>query len=97
MAPKSDAAKKTKRPTAIKRDTQNSKRRLQNKSFKSQVKTAMRSFEEALKDGNNSSIQDQLSKVYGFMDKGVKKGVFKLNKASRTKARISAKVARSAS
>lgn len=92
MATKEDKNKKTKRPTAIKRDLQNEKRRLQNKSFKSTVRTAVRSFEESLKAGDKTVLQERLSQVYSLMDKGVKKGVYKVNKASRTKARFNAKV-----
>lgn len=79
--------KKVKRPTAQKRDLRNEKMRLINKSFKTNVRTTMRSFEEALKAQNNERIQATLSEVYSAMDIGVKRGVFKINKASRIKAR----------
>ena len=90
-----EAAKKTKvrRPTPLKRDLQNEKRRLLNKSFKSSVRTAMRQFDETLTKGDASSIQQQLDAVYSMMDKGVKRGIFKMNKASRTKARLAARAA----
>jgi small subunit ribosomal protein S20 len=65
-----DEKKKTKRPTAQKRDIRNSKQRLINKVFKSQVRTAMRSFEEALKGNDKEKIQQSLSSVYSMMDKG---------------------------
>lgn len=85
--------KKTKRPTAIKRDIQNEKRRLINKSFKSKVRSAVRVFEDALSTKNNEKVTEALKEVYSVMDRGVKRGVFKLNKASRTKARATAKAA----
>ncbi|MDF2578148.1 MAG: rpsT [Chlamydiales bacterium] len=89
---------KTKVPTAIKRDLQNEKRRLINKMFKSKVRTAVRNFEEALsKTGDATQISDKLNAVYSLMDKGVKRGVFKDNKASRTKSRLSARVSAKAS
>lgn len=78
-----------KRPTAEKRMIRNEKRRLINKSFKSTVRTAMRDFEEAVKTGDHSAIQARLSTVYSVMDKSVKRGVYKINKASRTKLRAS--------
>lgn len=93
MAEESDK-KKTKRPSALKREIQNEKRRLINKSFKSEVRSALRLFEEALTAANKSSIQTSLNEVYSLMDKGVKRGVFKLNKANRTKSRMTAKVAK---
>jgi small subunit ribosomal protein S20 len=84
-------ATKVKRPTPLKRDIQNEKRRLQNKSFKSGVRTAVRKFEEALPKGDQATIKQNLDEVYSMMDKGVKRGIFKLNKASRTKARLTAR------
>lgn len=87
-----DEKKKTKRPTAQKRDIRNSKQRLINKVFKSQVRTTMRSFEEALKGNDKEKIQQSLSSVYSMMDKGVKRGIYKHNKAARVKARTTQKV-----
>ena len=80
--------KKTKRPTALKRDLRNNKHRLINKSFKTSVRSTMRSFDEALKGQNKESIQTALNEVFSVMDKGVKRGIFKTNKASRIKARM---------
>lgn len=88
---KTEEVKKVKRPTALKRDIQNEKRRLRNKAFKSQVRTAVRNFEEAVTKGEADTIKLKLSEVYSLMDKGVKKGVFKINKASRTKSRLTAR------
>lgn len=90
-----EAAKKTKerRPTPLKRDEQNEKRRLMNKSFKSSVRTSIRQFEETVAKGDQAAIKERLNDVYSMMDKGVKRGVFKLNKASRTKARLTARAA----
>lgn len=82
---------KVKRPTPLKRDIQNEKRRVRNKSFKSSVRSAMRLFEEALPKGDEASIKEQLDNVYSMMDKGVKRGIYKLNKASRTKSRLAAR------
>ena len=84
--------KKVKRPTALKRDIRAEKMRLINKSFKSNVRTTMRSFDEALKSQDKGRIQETLNSVYSMMDKGVKRGVYKSNKASRLKARAFQKV-----
>jgi len=89
MAKEKEEKKKVKRPTAQKRDIRNSKRRLLNKSFKSQVRTAMRSFEDALKAKDKDQIQQALNGVYSMMDKGVKRNIYKRNKAARIKARAS--------
>lgn len=91
MAKEPATKAKVKRPTPLKRDIQNEKRRLRNKAFKSSVRTAMRSFEEALPKGEEALIKEQLDNVYSLMDKGVKRGIYKLNKASRTKSRLAAR------
>lgn len=82
---------KVKQPTPLKRDLQSEKRRLRNKAFKSSVKTAVRHFEETLLKGDKVATQENLNTIYSMMDKGVKRGVFKLNKASRTKMRLTAR------
>ena len=90
-----EAAKKikVKQPTPLKRDIQNEKRRLRNKAFKSSVKTALRHFEEALPKGDKAATQEHLNNMYSLMDLGVKRGVYKLTKASRTKMRLTARAA----
>ena len=72
---------KKKCPTAQKRIKQDEKRNLRNRSFKSSVKTAIRSFESALTSKDSEKMQTALSAVYSLMDRGVKQGVYKKNKA----------------
>jgi len=91
MAKEKAEEKKVKRPTALKRDMQAEKRRLRNRSFKSQIRTVIRHFEEVLPKGDDSLISEKLKEVYSIMDKGVQKGILKLNKASRTKSRLAAR------
>ena len=92
MAPTKKETKKVKRPSAEKRNIQSEKKRLRNRSFRSRVRTAIRRYEESVQK-NDGEAQESLSTVYSLMDKGVKTGVFTLNKASRTKARLTVKVA----
>lgn len=92
MAKEADQ-KKVRRPKALKRDLQNQKRRLRNKTFKSRVKTTVRTFEDVLGKGDAEATQLKLDDVYSIMDKAVKKGIFKLNKASRLKSRLAARSA----
>lgn len=87
---------KERRPTAQKRDLQNAKRRGINRTFKSSVRTAVRNFEEAVISGDQAAINERLSTVYSLMDRGVKRGIYKLNKASRTKARFTVRATASA-
>ncbi len=84
---------KNKIPTAQKRDIRNAKRYALNKAFKSKVRTVQRRFEDALEAGEKEAIQETLDGVYSFMDKGVKRGIYKINKANRTKKRSSIKAA----
>lgn len=91
MADDKKAGVKQRKPTALKRDGQSEKKRLHNKQFKSSVKTAIRILEASIKTKDN--IQEKLSTVFSLMDKGVKTGVFKANKADRTKSRLTSKVA----
>lgn len=84
---------KQKRPSALKRDLQNERRRLRNRSYRAKVSTAIRTFEEALSQKEASdSVKSKLDLIFSLMDKGVKTGVYKLQKASRTKSRLHARV-----
>ncbi len=80
---------KTRRPSALKRDLQSERRNLANRSFKSKVHTALRSLEDSVVKGEQIQVKERLSTVYSLIDKGVKTGVFKQNKADRTKSRLS--------
>lgn len=90
-----EAEKKVKRPTALKRDLQNEKRRLNNKIYKSRVRTAIRAFEDTLGKGDQEQTSEKLNTIYSILDKCVKVGVFKINKASRTKSRLAARAVKS--
>lgn len=84
---------KTKQPSAKKRDLQSEKRRLQNRSYRSSVLTSIRSLESSLAQKEGAEVvKSKLNSLYSMMDKGVKRGVFKPQKAARTKARLAARV-----
>ncbi|MBS0604763.1 MAG: 30S ribosomal protein S20 [Verrucomicrobia bacterium] len=83
--------KKPRKPTALKRDEQSLKRNLRNRSFKSKVTTAVRVFEDSVTKKDATGAKAKLSDVYSLMDKGVKKGIYKMNKANRVKSRLNAK------
>lgn len=80
-------------PHPVKKFKQSEKRRLRNRAFKSRVRTSIRSFEAALSAEDKKEKTKRLNEVYSLMDQAVSKGIFKLNKASRTKARLAAKLA----
>lgn len=90
---KEEKTNKVKRPTAEKRDITNVKKRMINRGFKSQVRTVMKNFEVALTKGEQKEAESAINHVYSVMDLGVKRGIFKQNKANRMKARAKAKVA----
>jgi small subunit ribosomal protein S20 len=82
---------KVRRPSAKKRDIQNNKRRLINKSFQSKTKKAIRTLRTAVqKKEETSKIKSKLSLIHSLLDKGVKKGILKANLASRNKSRLAA-------
>lgn len=81
--------KRPKRPTAAKRDLQNKKRRLINRSFKSRLHTALRSLKDAAVQENAEDPAKQLNQIYRLADKGVARGVIKLGKARRIKSSAS--------
>ena len=93
MAKESAEKKKVKRPTALKREIQNEKRRLINKSFMSKLRTSLRRFEESLEQDDQDKVKEKLSGAYSMLDKAVKRGVIKLNAASRKKSRLTARIA----
>jgi small subunit ribosomal protein S20 len=81
---------KVKAPTALKRDLQSEKNRLRNKAFRSRVSSAIKLCID--KTCAQDKLPENLSAVYSLMDKGVKKGVFKKNKANRLKSRLTKRV-----
>lgn len=94
MAAEKAKAPKTKRPSAQKRNIQNEKNRLRNRSYRSSVLTAVRAFETSLSQKEpTESVKTKLNDIYSLMDRGVKKGIYKPNKAARTKARLTSRLA----
>ncbi len=90
MAEKTEETKKVKRPTAKKRNIQSEKRRMLNKGYRAKVSTTIKIFEKELAA---AASQNTLSAVFSVVDKGVKKGIIKLNKAARIKSRLNKKMA----
>lgn len=86
------AEAKQKRPSALKRDMQNEKRRLANRSYRAKVLTAIRSFENSLEQKEPAeTVKTKLNTIFSLMDKGVKKGIYKTSKVARTKSRLNAR------
>ncbi|GGJ74278.1 30S ribosomal protein S20 [Pilimelia anulata] len=76
----------------IKRNRQNEKRRLRNKSVKSSLKTVVRQFHEAAASGDNAAAGTLLRQASRKLDKAVSKGVIHKNQAANRKSAIAKKL-----
>ena len=72
----------------IKRNRQNEKARLRNKSVKSSLKTVIRKLNEASEAGNVESAAVLLRDASRQLDKAVSKGVIHKNQAANRKSAI---------
>jgi small subunit ribosomal protein S20 len=77
----------------IKRNRQNEKRRLRNKSVKSSLKTAIRKFNEGATAGDAENAAVLLREASRSLDKAVSKGVIHKNQAANRKSAIAKKLA----
>jgi small subunit ribosomal protein S20 len=76
----------------IKRNRQNEKRRMRNKSVKSSLKTAIRKFHEATA-GDAENAEALLRQASRKLDKAVSKGVIHKNQAANRKSAIAKRLA----
>jgi small subunit ribosomal protein S20 len=83
--------------SAEKRIGINKRNRLQNKYYKTSLRTLIKLFFanlEVYKDSQNpedqKKVQEILSLTYSLMDKGTKKNIFHKNMAARKKAKLAA-------
>ncbi|GIF72236.1 30S ribosomal protein S20 [Asanoa siamensis] len=76
----------------IKRNRQNEKRRLRNKSVKSSLKTAIRKFHEATAAGDTEQAGVLMRDASRKLDKAVSKGVIHKNQAANRKSAIAKKL-----
>ncbi len=74
--------------SALKRIRQNEKRRLRNQSYRSRVKTAVKAYLQAVQ-GNADNSGELLKEASSMIQRGVSKGIFHKNTASRTIGRLS--------
>jgi small subunit ribosomal protein S20 len=83
--------------SAKKRIEINERNRLENRFYKSSVRTLIKSFLKDLEVSRTSknpkdkeNLQKLLGSVYSLIDKGTKKNVFHKNTASRKKSKLAA-------
>lgn len=78
--------------SAIKRVKSSEKRRLQNASQRSALRTAVKTFETAAASQNAESAKDALINATKKLDKAVTKGLIHKNAAARKKSRLAKKL-----
>jgi small subunit ribosomal protein S20 len=74
----------------IKRNRQNEKARLRNKSVKSSLKTAIRKYHEAVASGDAATAEPLLRAATRALDVAASKGVIHKNQAANRKSAIAA-------
>ena len=79
-------------PQARKRARQNDKRRAQNASLRSLVRTKIKQVVAAIDGGNADQARAAFESAVPVIDRMANKGIIKKNKASRHKSRLNAKV-----
>lgn len=72
-----------------KRDITNKKRNLLNASFKSSLKTAIKTFEKIVADGDAQKALEAFKFACKKIDKAVSKGILHKNNAAHQKSRLS--------
>jgi len=76
-----------------KRERQNEKRRLQNRTYKSKSRTLIRKALLAMEEGNLDAAKVATAEAIKSLDKAAAKGVIHKNNASRRKSRLMARLA----
>ncbi len=79
-------------PQAKKRALQNAKRFSVNKARRSRIRTYLRKVEEAIASGDKAAAQEALRIAQPELMRGVSKGVFHKNTASRKMSRLASRV-----
>jgi small subunit ribosomal protein S20 len=77
-------------PSALKRIRQNEERRVRNISYKSKVKTAVKRYLLAL-EHKDEDAQKLYRAASSLLQRGVSKGIYHKNTASRTISRLARK------
>jgi small subunit ribosomal protein S20 len=77
----------------IKRNATNEKRRLRNKAVKSELKTLVRAFREAVTSGDAATTESTLRAASRKLDKAVSKGVIHKNQAANRKSAMAKQAA----
>ena len=79
-------------PQAKKRERQIERRTAGNKARKSRIRTFLRAVEEAIASGDKASATEALRAAQPELMRGVTKGIFHKNTASRKVSRLASRV-----
>ncbi len=77
----------------MKRIKTNEKARLRNKAVKTNLKTSIRRFKEAVDSGDTAKVQEAARVACRKLDKAASKGVIHRNQAANRKSSIASKAA----
>ena len=80
--------------SALKRARQTEKRTNVNRANASRLRSALRSFREALAAGDKKTAGAKFAETTSVIDKGVQKGSLHKNTAARYKSRLAARLAK---
>ena len=78
--------------SAKKRVRQNEKRRLINRARKSEIKTRIKHFEDAIRSGDKAAASEKLKLVTIKLDKAASTSTIHKNTAARLKSRLTKKL-----
>lgn len=78
--------------TAKKNLRKSIRRRERNLAKKDAIRQIIRQYKKNLADGNTEEAQANLPKIYKALDKAAKTKLFKPNKSSRLKSRLSSRL-----
>ena len=74
--------------SAIKRNKQNEKRRIQNRIVRGSTRTQVKKAKEAIEEGDKNAAVLEVSEAVKKLDRAVSKGVIHKNNAARRKSRL---------
>ncbi|MCE7883118.1 MAG: 30S ribosomal protein S20 [Actinobacteria bacterium ATB1] len=75
-----------------KRNKQNEKARIRNKSVRSEVKTSLRRVDEAVAEGEPDAVTDSARKAQKALGVAARKGVLHKRKVARAQSQLARKV-----
>lgn len=80
--------------SALKKNRQDIKRRLRNRSHATRLKTELKKMRVALQAGDPVAVAAMMNRTVALVDRTAKHGVIHKNAASRTKARLARALAK---